>query len=390
MQKPSLRVDDLPIGVPLPFNIVGQHGEVLYRAGYSLTATDVSRILERGLVSDQTFKPSLPINSATRPYDHRVVERVEQAISQASELIYDVVSQIEAKVAFELSQLESVVAELLDSIVADSDATLATSSNQKNDESEPADKHLLQRSIQMSVLSSAIATQQKLSREECHTIGMAAMLHDLSLFSKCAKRFHDRLGQTDPFQHYLLHPHFSVELVSQCKEVTPLTRIVMSQAHEQVDGSGFPKGLRGHQLNQLSRILNLVDAYFCMLEPHPLRDAIVPADAIAYLIYHTTQGRFDRECVMAFLQVESIYPIGSSVELSDSQPATVLRSVGQAPLNPVVRLEDGSQRVVDLSHEGKFIRGPIVQATANRQRLKRSAFDDILWMPPTFHQGIIG
>ncbi len=299
-------------------------------------------------------------------------------------------TQIEARAPIHIHGLEEVISELLDGIARDTGAALASSHSLQSEDSNPADEILMRRSMQMSILSTAIASQMGFSVEDCHAVGLATMLHDLSLFSKCASKYQTELSYVDPHQHYIGHPHRSVELVSQIKDVTPLMRIVMSQVHEQVDGGGFPKGLRGHQLNQLSRIANLVDAYLCMLEPHPLRHAIVPADSIAYLVYHTVLGRFDRECVEAFLAVESIYPVGSRVELDDDRPAIVLRSSVSEPLNPIVRLDTPAQDIIDLRQNHSTVKRPLTGGTNDQQRLARSLFSEILWTPPQVNQVLIG
>ncbi len=78
----------------------------------------------------------------------------------------------------------------------------------------------------------------------------------------------------------------------------------MLEVHEQVDGSGYPRGLRKEQLSQGGKILNLIEAYLSLTD---FRSGVglIPADAIAYLIKQTSHGVFDLQCMQSFLTVMS-------------------------------------------------------------------------------------
>lgn len=65
----------------------------------------------------------------------------------------------------------------------------------------------------------------------------------------------------------------------------------------------------------------------------------VPADAIAYMVYHTSRGAFDREGMMAFIKWQTMYGIGSLVQLDDGRQATVMRAAENNPLRPIVELK---------------------------------------------------
>jgi HD-GYP domain-containing protein (c-di-GMP phosphodiesterase class II) len=69
-------------------------------------------------------------------------------------------------------------------------------------------------------------------------------------------------------------------------------------AHEHLDGSGYPEGLRGDVIPLASRIIAVADAFDAMTTNRPYRGALSREDALAEL--HRCSGtQFDPQCVEA-------------------------------------------------------------------------------------------
>lgn len=95
-------------------------------------------------------------------------------------------------------------------------------------------------------------------------VAMAALLHDVGLTKLPTKLI--------PFSHRPLelsiedrkllydHPKMSVDLLIE-KEIpiSPLARTLILQHHEEFNGSGYPKGLRGYLVNELAQIIHVAD-----------------------------------------------------------------------------------------------------------------------------------
>ncbi len=110
-----------------------------------------------------------------------------------------------------------------------------------------------------------------------------------------------------------------------------------------------------------------------LVEPNQSQPAYVPSDAIAYMVNHTNSGSFDRDCMKAFLNAVSIYSVGSKVELDDHRSATVLRSSGNDPLRPIIRIDDGTDTIIDLRQSENYVARPIVEPDfPHRRRLPKA------------------
>lgn len=103
------------------------------------------------------------------------------------------------------------------------------------------------------------------SREKILTdIAMASLLHDVGLSKLPPKII--------PFAHQPLyleiqerelvykHPELSVEVLEEKNiPISELAKTVIRQHHEEFNGSGYPNGLRGYTINELSQILRVAD-----------------------------------------------------------------------------------------------------------------------------------
>jgi HD-GYP domain-containing protein (c-di-GMP phosphodiesterase class II) len=103
------------------------------------------------------------------------------------------------------------------------------------------------------------------SREKILTdVAMAALLHDLGLSKlppKVIPHAHHplRLGIYERDWIYK-HPELSVEIIEEKNiPVSDLTKTIIKQHHEEFNGSGYPNGLRGYTINELSQILRVAD-----------------------------------------------------------------------------------------------------------------------------------
>ncbi len=71
--------------------------------------------------------------------------------------------------------------------------------------------------------------------------------------------------------------------------------------HELLDGSGYPDGLAGPQINDLVRLVTICDIYAALIERRPYRQAIEPARA--FKILQEMEGKLEGALVRAFAQV---------------------------------------------------------------------------------------
>ncbi len=236
------------------------------------------------------------------------------------------------------------------------------------------------RSLKMSAATVVAAYQLGFSERDRRSAARAALLHDICLPSDWPRLLSELRGATESqsMQEFLQHPFHSADLLKGgFPSISELELSLVVQVHEQSDGSGYPRGIKGHLLHPLGRLINVVDAFLTLTDSSDPLGGYVASDALAYLVNHSLYGTFDRACVQALVRSAAAYPVGSEVMLSNQQTGTVMRSKKGDYLRPIVRMHS-SQEAVDLSHSPHYIVQP---AQPNGRRLPKSKLNRNLWRP---------
>jgi len=96
------------------------------------------------------------------------------------------------------------------------------------------------------------------------------------------------------------HPETGYRITRSIEEFALIAEDILAH-HENWDGSGYPRGLKGEQIPFLARITALVSAYEAMTSGRPYRRALSPAEAAAEL-RKAAGKQFDPDLVPVFLQ----------------------------------------------------------------------------------------
>jgi len=97
------------------------------------------------------------------------------------------------------------------------------------------------------------------------------------------------------------HPMRSVEIIKHMKALKSVIPIILHH-HEQFDGSGYPKGLKGNQIPLGARIMGVIGALEAMITKRPYRVPMDIEGAIAELKANAG-SQFDPKVVDVFLKV---------------------------------------------------------------------------------------
>ena len=96
------------------------------------------------------------------------------------------------------------------------------------------------------------------------------------------------------------HPWLGERIVAPIGCLNGLARQVIACHHEQWDGSGYPRGLRGQEIPLAARIFAVVDAYDSMTNVQPYREPLA-VDVALSEIDGGAGTHFDPDVVAAFL-----------------------------------------------------------------------------------------
>jgi diguanylate cyclase (GGDEF)-like protein len=127
---------------------------------------------------------------------------------------------------------------------------------------------------------------------------MAAMLHDVGKVGipDSILRKGGPLTEEE-FDQMRLAPVTGAELVGRVEGLGAIVPWIY-HAHEHMDGTGYPEGLRGDAIPLASRIIAVADAFDAMTSNRPYRAAMSREDAMAEL-ERCNNTQFDPACVAA-------------------------------------------------------------------------------------------
>ncbi len=217
--------------------------------------------------------------------------------------------------------------------------------------------------INVTILASIMGSVLKFTSHRLIQLATGALLHDTGMV-KVPKAILGKKERLSPeeMNQIRTHPIHSYRVITKDLKYPEEIGVIALQHHERWDGQGYPRKLRGEDINLAARILAVADAYVSMINNRPHRNSMIGYSAMKNLL--NDNGRhFDPKILKVFLESMGIYPIGSIVQLNNSAIGRVVQTHPEAPLRPAVELmideygnKLGEREVVDLlSKKSLFI-----------------------------------
>jgi HD-GYP domain-containing protein (c-di-GMP phosphodiesterase class II) len=97
------------------------------------------------------------------------------------------------------------------------------------------------------------------------------------------------------------HPVLAHELLSPIAFLRPALDIPYCH-HEQLDGSGYPRGLQGEQIPFAARIFTVIDVWDALRSDRPYR-AAWPEERVRAHLHSLSGTHFDPRVVADFLRI---------------------------------------------------------------------------------------
>jgi putative nucleotidyltransferase with HDIG domain len=151
--------------------------------------------------------------------------------------------------------------------------------------------------------SHMIANEMGLTSEQVATIRTAAAVHDVGKIS-VPRDVLNKPGKLtdDEFRVMKAHAQDGAEMLSRSGD--PEICAMVRHHHEQLDGSGYPDGLKGVEIPLGARIIAVADTFDAMTSSRPYRSARQHKEAIEVL-KKSAGSQLDPDAVKAFLSYYS-------------------------------------------------------------------------------------
>jgi putative nucleotidyltransferase with HDIG domain len=140
--------------------------------------------------------------------------------------------------------------------------------------SESRDSYTAGHQSRSANLACAIAIEMGLSQEKIDGIRMAGIIHDIGKLSIPGEILSKptKLKEIE-FSLIKQHSRSGYEMLKDVESPWPLAEIVY-QHHERINGSGYPRNLKGDEILMESRILGVADVIEAMASHRPYRPTL--------------------------------------------------------------------------------------------------------------------
>ncbi|HVM20698.1 MAG TPA: HD-GYP domain-containing protein, partial [Egibacteraceae bacterium] len=153
------------------------------------------------------------------------------------------------------------------------------------------------------VYAELLADELDLPQADRDRLRWAALLHDVGKLIVPAEVLNKPADPDDgEWQALRRHPEAGAELCAPLLPWLGEWGAAIAQHHEWFDGTGYPRGLKGHEISRAARIVAVADCYEVMTTSRTYKRALSPAAAREELA-RCAGTQFDPAIVRAFLNV---------------------------------------------------------------------------------------
>jgi diguanylate cyclase (GGDEF)-like protein len=138
-------------------------------------------------------------------------------------------------------------------------------------------------SLRVGSLCGRIGKALGMSERDCEGLQKAGILHDIGKIAIDEKILNKKgnLSITE-WTEVKRHSEVGYRILNSLHDMTEMAHHILCH-HERWDGSGYPKGLKGDQIEIEARIIAIADAYEAMTSDKPYKKAMKHEEAVKYL-----------------------------------------------------------------------------------------------------------
>jgi len=200
------------------------------------------------------------------------------------------------------------------------------------------DHYLFQHSLNVCVYTTLLGLANGYDREKTMTLGMGALLHDIGK-TQITSNVLTKPDQLTDQEYEIMKQHAKIgfELLKDEPNLPLAVAHCAFQHHERLDGSGYPRGLKGHEISEFAKWIGIVDSYDAMTTNRVYRAPMLPHLAVERL-YAGSGTLYEQSMLQLFRDKVAIYPVGITVHLQTGETGVVVDLNNSYPHRPIVRV----------------------------------------------------
>lgn len=280
--------------------------------------------------------------------------RASVIVSKSKQAVYSMFNEARMGKAIDVGNAQTMVEEIADSVMRNPGALIGLARLKTKDD------YTYMHSVAVCALMVALAKQLGLSEAETRDAGLAGLLHDIGKMMVSADILNKPGKLTDAeFVSVKEHPVAGYKMLKEANGVSMTALDVCLHHHEKMDGTGYPRRLKGDEISLFARMGAVCDVYDAITSDRPYKQGWCPAESLRKMA-EWSNGHFDDKVFQAFVKSIGIFPVGTLVRLESGRLAVVVeQQIGKSLLLPKVRVFFSTKsmayiapELIDLSRPG--------------------------------------
>ena len=234
--------------------------------------------------------------------------------------------------------IKNLAAEIVDSLILGDKTLFSLFYNDY-----PPKEYLHYHAINVTIMSAGLALVLKYNKSRVNELAIASFLHDIGMIK--LENIVQKPGPLSDEEYAKIkeHPSYSIEMLSEVKNISRDVICAIKDQHECFDGKGYPQGIKNGEISEYGRIIHIADIYEALTHGRSYRKKYLPYDAIKEIIT-LMPTQCDPVLLKSLIAHIGIYPIGSWVELNTNEIGRVIAIDEDFPLRPVITIIFNSSR----------------------------------------------
>ncbi|ENM5741897.1 HD-GYP domain-containing protein [Vibrio metoecus] len=266
----------------------------------------------------------------------RRVQTCEKEFERSLARMRAVVNKIRNRPLDAVGEATQLVDDIVDQLLSDDNVTL----HLMNSKSEFEDIYF--HSLNVSVIAMMIGKARGFPAEKIKELAFSALFHDIGKVRVPTAIVRKKTPLTDPEENYLrLHTKYGIELANNIDAFPESAKRVIEQHHELRDGSGYPLGMKGDDIDELAQIVAVANAFDNLCHPNIPSEQKIPYVALSYL-FKNCKHLYHAENLGILVKFMGVFPPGTVVQLSNDMVGLVISVNAGNLLYPNVLIYDPS------------------------------------------------
>ena len=159
--------------------------------------------------------------------------------------------------------------------------------------------HSLRVATYLSVFGHSIG----LRGDDLLTVATGGLVHDIGKMT-IPLNILNKPGRLDPKEWVVMQSHVTrtASVLHHISHIPKGVIIIAEQHHEKLDGTGYPKKLKGADLNELARMASIVDVFGALTDRRVYKPPMAPEVALDIMIHEMSSG-LDQKLLALFQQM---------------------------------------------------------------------------------------